>query len=241
MLPVYASVSADVLYSRTMIPDLVNFFAKVIEVIGISIGYAIAIYAYYRLGKSASKKVYLIYGGASLIKCAAAQITLWILDGGIPAFNNGLIEQTLWLIILPWALEMIQFAIFSFIARGASLQYREENKKLVWSGIICPGSDGGVYPVGKLTNFKNPLLRGAKVGGIVILISKVILTTIDEIYITIESRPIRTLEEAITCATRYLSDAVCGFMAYFIIVFTLIIILDKTHKGSFDENEEKEA
>ena len=102
-----------------------------------------------------------------------------------------------------------------------------------------PESDEGVYPIGRLTNFKNPLLRGARAGGFVILISKVVLTTIDEIYITIESRPIQNLDEAITCALRYLSDAMCGVMAYFIIVFAMIILCDKSHKAEDSEDGEE--
>ena len=132
---------------------------------------------------------------------------------------------------------MIQFTIFFLIARKSSNRYREENKALLIDGVISHESDGGVYPMGKLNSFKNPLLKGGLVGGLVILISKVILTTIDEIYITLETRPIKTLDEAITCATRYLSDAVCGVMAYFIIVFAIIILLDKAHKPANSEED----
>ena len=239
MLPIYASVSNNIVYMRTAIPDLVSFFAKVVEVIAISIGYALAVYALYRCDKLAAKTVYLVYGGASLIKCAAAQITLWILDGGIPAFNNGFFEQSLWLIALPWALEMVQFTIFFLIAKKICHRYRSENKSRIWGGVIMPESDEGVYPIGRLNNFKNPLLCGARAGGLVILISKVVLTTIDEIYITIESRPIQNLDEAITCALRYLSDVMCGVMAYFIIVFAMIMICDMAHKAKDSDDGEE--
>ena len=241
MLPVCASLSANVVYARTVIPEVMSFFAKVIEVIAISLGYAIAIYAAYRLGGAANAKIFSLYGGAAAIKCTLSQITQWWLEGGIPAFNNGLLRESLWFILLPWALEMIQFSIFFLIAKRAVKRYRGENKSLLSGGAIMPENDGGVYPVRKLNNFKNPLLRGGRVGGLVILISKVILTTIDEIYITLETRPIENLEEAITCALRYISDAICGFMAYFIIVFALIMLFDKAHKSNDEEEEEEEA
>lgn len=235
MLPLCASVSVNVVYSRTIIPDVVSFLAKVIEVIAISVGYAIAIYAYYRLGSGATGKIFAIYSGAAAIKCTLSQCTQWVLEGGIPAFNNRLIEEAFWLILLPLALEIIQFSIFFLIAKKAARIYREENKSIVKSGVISPENDGGVYPIGKLNRFKNPLLRGGLVGGLVILISKVILTTIDEIYITLETRPIENLEEALTCAIRYLSDAMCGVMSYFIIVFAIIIFFDKAHKTEAEE------
>ncbi len=241
MLPTCATLNANVVYARTIIPDVVSFFAKVIEVIAISLGYAIAIYAAYRLGTSANAKIFSLYGGAAAIKCTLSQCTQWVLEGGIPAFNNGLIEQSLWFIVLPLALEMIQFSIFFLIASKITKRYREENKSLLTGGVITPESDCGVYPVRRLNNFKNPLLRGGRLGGLVILISKVILTTIDEIYITLETRPIENLEEAITCALRYISDAICGFMAYFIIVFALIMLLDKAHKSSDTEKDGAEA
>lgn len=231
MLPLYASVSVNVAYSRTIIPEAVSFLAKVVEVIAISIGYAIAIYALYRLGGRATGRIFAVYCGAAAIKCTLSQLTQWVLEGGIPAFNNGLIEQSIWLILLPLALEIIQFSVFFLIARRAVAGYREENKSIISDGVISPECDSGVYPVGKLNRFKNPLLRGGLTGGLVILISKVILTTVDEIYISIEIRPIKNIEEAITCAIRYLSDAVCGFMAYFIIVFAIISFLDKAHRA----------
>ena len=128
MLPLYASVSVNVVYSRTVIPEAVSFFAKVIEVIAISVGYAIAIYAYYRLGSGATGKIFAIYSGAAAIKCTLSQCTQWVLEGGIPAFNNGLIEESLWLILLPLALEVIQFSIFFLIAKKAIKRWSRRNR-----------------------------------------------------------------------------------------------------------------
>ena len=233
MLPIYSSVSNNVVFMKTAIPDLVNFFAKVIEIIGICIGYAMAAYATYRIGKKSAGKVYSVYCSAAFIKCFVSQLVLWVQSGGIPAFNNGFFEEALWLVVLPFILEVIQFTMFYLIIRGILIKR---------SDAACCGleasyteKDKGIYPVGKIFDFKNPVLRCSRAGGLVILISKVLLTTVDEIYITIETRPIKTLDEALTCILRYLSDCVCGVMAYFVMVFVIILFFEMLYKQTKSE------
>lgn len=239
MLPIYASVSNDVVFMKSVIPDVVNFFAKVIEIISICIGYAMAVYAIYRLGRSSARSVYSVYCGAAFIKCFVSQIVLWILDGGIPAFNNGFFEELLWLVILPFVLEVIQFTVFYLIVANIITKNCERKARVNPDELdnICIEGDKGIYPIGKIFNFKNPILKCARAGGFVILVSKVLLTTIDEIYITIETRPIKTFDEALTCILRYLSDCVCGVMAYFVMVFVLITFFDMLYKKNKDETE----
>lgn len=239
MLPIYASVSSNVVYMDTVIPDLVNFFAKVIEIIGICIGYAMAVYSTYRMGRCSAGRVYSVYCGAAFIKCFIAQIVMWVNDGGIPALNNGFFGELLWLVLLPFALEVIQFTVFYLIAAGIIGKSRQRKSKIAADELdgICISEDEGVYPIGKILDFKNPVLRCARAGGLTILISKVLLTTVDEIYITIETRPIKTLDEALTCILRYLSDCVCGVMAYFVTVFVLITFFDMLYKKKSQDKE----
>lgn len=239
MLPIYASVSSNVVFMRSAIPELVNYLAKVIEIIGISIGYAMAAYATYRMGKSAACRVYAVYCGAAFIKYFVSQTVLWVNGGGIPAFNNGFFGELLWLVVLPFALEVIQFTVFYFIAANIIEKSCKRKAKVNSDEFdkICIESDKGIYPIGKIFNFKNPMLKCAKAGGLVILVSKVLLTTIDEIYLTVQTRPIKTFDEALTCILRYLSDCVCGAMAYFVMVFALITFFDMLYKKNSESKE----
>lgn len=239
MLPIYASVSSNVVFMRSAIPELVNYLAKVIEIIGISIGYAMAAYATYRMGKSAACRVYAVYCGAAFIKYFVSQTVLWVNEGGIPAFNNGFFGELLWLVVLPFALEVIQFTVFYLICAniiGKSCE-KTANVNLDLQDAKSIECDKGIYPIGKIFNFKNPMLKCARAGGLVVLISKVLLTTIDEIYLTVQTRPIKTFDEALTCILRYLSDCVCGAMAYFVMVFALITFFDMLYKKNSESKE----
>lgn len=224
MIPIYARTSSDVLYQRTAIPDIVNFVMKMVEILCMSVGYAMAACILSLKAKNAVRMIYVTYGSAALIKCTVSQIVLWMLDGGLPAVNNGLFVEIAWKIILPLMLEMIQFTLFFvFVLR-------------VWQRSDADGSSD-MRDIGKLCDIKRPVQRSAFCGGMIVLVTRVLLTTIDEIYITLETRPIKNLSEALTFITRYLADAVYGAAVYFAIIFVFIMLVEKVLCRQACEND----
>lgn len=230
MLPIYERVASDVAFSRTQMVDIVDFFLKVVEIIIMCIGYAMAIYVTYRNGKNSAYGVFLYYGGAVALKYVFSQMVLWISEGGIPGFNNGFFTESLWRIILPLCLELIQLLIF-YLFMSHSLKKRMGNVN------IPRLDDRYVYPIEKLTDSKNPVCRCAFISALTVFISRFLLITVDEIYLTLETRGLQTFSEWMTFILRYLSCFVLGVMAYFVTLFVLILLFDMYKKQAVFEND----
>jgi hypothetical protein len=225
-VPIQLSMSVDYQFKNTLAPQLVKFIGKVLEVCGIAVIYAITSYSVYRFSTRAYAKAFRLCAASAFIKCGFAQTVYWIMSGGIPAVNNGFLEEFIWLILLPTVLEIIQFTIFLLIARRAIIRYNgaydiaygAANAK----GIAYREKDSAVYPFVKLTDFKNPLLKACLTGGMVITVSKVLLSILEEIDMAINGLPIKTLGDALGSVARFASDIACGVLAFTVMVFTLI-------------------
>lgn len=223
-VPIFSVVNSNVSYMDTVLPNLLNFLGKVFEVCGIALIYAIALFSVYKNGSAAYGVSFAICSVSALIKCAVAQVIYWVVNGGIPALNNGLIEEALWTVILPSALEVIQFTVFFLIARGGILKYREAyfEARTSAGGGNYPDMDSWVYPFKKLIDVKNPLLYGCLVGGGVILVSKILLSLRAELDMLINGLFIKTLPDLIDAVAVYASDIACGVLAYTVMVFAII-------------------
>lgn len=223
MIPIYAKTASDVVYQRTAIPDIVNFIMKMVEILCMSVGYAMTAAILSLNAKKTVGMIYITYGSAALLKCTVSQIVLWILDGGLPAINNGLLLEIVWKIVLPFVLEMIQFTLFFILVLR------------VWRGLGSD-KDADISDIGKLYDVKRPVQKSAFCGGMIVLVTRVALTTIDEIYLTIETRPIKNLSEALTFITRYLADIIYGAAVYFAVIFVFITLIERVLHRSMCEN-----
>ena len=225
-VPIQLIMSVDYQFKNTLAPQLVDFIGKVFEVCGIAIIYAITTYSVYRFSTRAYAKAFRLCAISAFIKCTFAQTVYWILSGGIPAFNNGFFEEFIWLILLPTALEIIQFSIFLLIARGQIIRYNGAYEiargAAEVKGVKYPEKDSAVYPFGKLTDFKNPLLYSCFAGGLVIMVSKVTLSILEEVDMALNGLPIKTVGDALESVARFASDIACGVLAFTVMVFMLI-------------------
>lgn len=234
-VPILLYVNADYQFKNTLVPQMVNFVGKVLEVCGIAVIYSAAAYLTYRLCTRAYAGVYVLCGVSAFIKCLLSQTIYWIMSGGIPAFNNGFFEEFLWLVILPFALEMLQFTIYLLIARVAIIRYNGayaiSKGAADAKGAEYPEPDNWVYPFSKLTDFKNPLLYSCFVGGLVIMVSKVALSILEEVDMALSGLPIKTLGDALGSIARFSSDIACGVLAYTVMVFMMIKAFELWNKN----------
>ena len=74
------------------------------------------------------------------------------------------------------------------------------------------------------------MLYGGFVGGIVIAVSKLLLTLLEEIDMAINGLAIRTLQDLLGTVFSVVSDIVCGGLAYTVIVFIIIKAFELTRK-----------
>lgn len=225
-VPILLSVNADYAYKNTLIPQLVNLAGKIFEVCGIAIIYATSIFLVYKNGKSARLQAYLLCSLTAFIKCLFAQTVYWLVSGGIPAFNNGLLGELIWLVVLPCVLEILQFTIFFLIAAKRVMNFRRgyeiAREAAAAKGVEYPYMDTWVYPFRGAFELKNPLLYGCFAGGVVITVSKLLLSISEEIDMAINGLVIKTLGDFIFSLARLVSDMACGVLAYTVMVFVII-------------------
>ncbi len=225
-VPIQLSVSADVRYMSTLLPQLINFIGKVFEVCGMATVYAIAIYSVYKNGRAAYGKAYLFCSATATVKCLIVQIVSWLVSGGIPTFNNGLTEELLLLVILPTALEILQFTVFFLLAKVKVMRFRRGYEAASAAarvkGIEYPEMDGRVYPFASAFDFKNPVLYGCLMGGVVISASKLLLTAFNEIFMAINGLVIENFGDLAISVASFASDIACGVLAYTVMAFIII-------------------
>ena len=225
-IPLLLTVNADYVFKNTLIPQFIKLVGKVLEVCGIAIVYAISVYSVYKRGRSESGRAYLLCGITAFVKCLLAQTVYWITSGGIPAFNNGLIEELVWLVILPCALEVLQFTVFFLIATRRLTKYRGgyeiASSAASAKGIAYPDSDSFVYPFKGAFDIKNPLLYGCFTGGIVITVSKLLLSILEEIDMAVNGLAIRNAGDLLLSVAGFFTDIACGVLAYTVMVFAII-------------------
>lgn len=225
-VPILLTTSSNVQYMNTLIPQLVNFLGKVLEVCGIAVIYALCTYSIYKNGRGAYGRAYVICGASAFVKCLLAQTVYWLSSGGIPAINNGLIEELIWLVILPAALEVLQFTVFFLIVKrriesfSASYEIASAGAKI--KGVEYPVKDKLVFPFKSTFDTKNPLIYSSVIGGVVIGVSKLILTLLEEIDMAINGLAIKTAMDLLETLLRVFSNIACAGLAFAAMVFVII-------------------
>ncbi len=226
-VPMQLTVSADIRFDGSLLPQTINFFGKVFEVCGIGVCYAISAYAVYRRGRKGVGTGYIICGVSALLKCTASAIAYWIVDGGIPSFNNGLLGEAFLSILLPTMLEIVQFTVYFLISALLILRLRriyDEAYAATKGG--CPEMDKWVFPFKRIFDLKNPMLAACFTGSLTICATKLALRLIEEFYMAFIGLPIETLEDFLISLAGFASDAACGVLAYTVMVFVIIKALE---------------
>lgn len=225
-VPILLGAISNIAYKNTLIPQLVKLMGKIFEVCGIAVIYAISVYSVYRNGKSEIPRAYLLCSVAAFVKCFTAQTVYWLASGGIPAFNNGFFGELIWLVVLPSALEIVQFTIFILIVSRRVLNYREGYKiaseTASAKGIEYPAMDSWVYPFKSVFDIKNPLLFGSFVGGAVITVSKLALSILEEIDMAVNGLLIESAGDLLLSVAGFVTDIACGVLSYTVMVFIII-------------------
>ena len=225
-VPLLLSTSSNVQYMNTLIPQLVNFIGKVLEVCGIAVIYALCTYSIYKNGRAVYGKVYAICGVSAFIKCLLAQTVYWLGSGGIPAINNGLFEEFIWLVVLPAALEILQFTVFFLIVKrrvgrfSESYEIAKAGAKI--KGVEYPSKDKLIFPFKSTFDTKNPLIYSCVIGGVVIGVSKLFLTLLEEIDMAINGLAIETAADLLGTLLRVFSNIACAGLAFAAMVFVII-------------------
>jgi hypothetical protein len=223
--PLYASVISDVAYASGALPTLLSYFSNILTVLAISISYAVIILGKYRFGVKSFRGGAVIFIVATAAKYTANMLMSWISEKSIPL-------SWLWDILdvlFYTALECLQLLIFVLIVNKVLGDYTERktllNKANKALGNDVAESDPFVFT--RIYDKSNCLQRCALVSALVVLVSKVSGSLINDIWmIVIGGFPKESITVIMMLVT-YLSSIIFGVICYIAVTVAVQYIANR--------------
>lgn len=213
--PAYIASLYDVTYEGSVVPDVLNYLGRIVEVIAMSLCYATAAYYIYSLGGKGFGGALLIYLALGAYKYGANMLMSWVQSG-----------ETLdvWYIDLLFALinlftETIPYLIACLIFKGIFESYRQRNAILAKAGRA-----ESVYPFTKLYDKNNPLMKAALTSALALLIPKLLGQILNDVIqiVEITNLPLMILA--------YLLNIIFGVLGYITVTFAFVLYFEKIAK-----------
>lgn len=224
--PFCVMTSNDFLYDATIVPELLDYLYKVLELVAISCAYAFIIFTVFSYTLKGSLGGLLIFFGATVYKSALNMLADWAMNGSVP------VDWTIdiWDALFYTLLETLVLVIVLFVIFKIS-QLRRGDKKGYLSLI------DGEYPYSSVFAIKNYYLRAAFGCAIAVFASKVF----GRLYNDLQSIVFWGLpKEGITwviMGLSYLLEAVSGVLCYAVIALVISRILAVILKNSVSTAE----
>ncbi len=226
--PACTAISNDIMYSDTAIPILLEFLAEAVEILAISVCYAVMLALFYKFGEKNARCVLWIFAAATAYKYLVNTAMSWIYGGSIPA-------EWIWdivNIIYYTSLEFLQILIIFFVVKGIICAFTSKNrtmKKL--SEKMGDGSEIVIeeaYPFNALYDKKNCILRSILICSVVTFIAKLGGSLISDIWsIVIFGLPADGLTWVLMLLN-YISKMIFGAAVYFIVYAAVSRLLNRS-------------
>lgn len=235
LLPLNTYFDSNIVYADTLLPTVMEFIYTTVELFALSFGFASVIYITYRFGYAKCKRIFVIIFVASLYKYVANTVVAWI-DGG---FHSDELLSDILNVVIYTSLDILQALIVGFIAykiiKKFDDRYGVAKKSAEKLNENYPERDAGVYPFAGLFDFKNPLLKSAFSGGILVAAVKMLMRLWYDIIYTFYYGLPGGFTEVLFIISNYLFDCIAGVLCYFIIIFTVLKFFDLylRHKNDF--------
>lgn len=127
--PIISSVSSNVVYAHTMLPDLLILFTDVLNLMALSVCCAIMIYSIVRLGMSASTTLIVTYITAVFLKYTADMTVSYLL---LKSIDPSVITSY----AAAFLVDLIIVLIIAFIAYGSYRKSGELKSAAIKSGVV---------------------------------------------------------------------------------------------------------
>lgn len=216
LVPVGETVSNDVRYEGTALPELLYFASRLFEVAAIAVTCGIAALGVVRFRAKKFALGGVIYCGLILYKYAIAIILGWVEEGRIPSE---------WLFDIAYVFVMSLIEIIPFAIAWIFIAHLAKNHAERRAILIKAGREEKVLPIKKLFDKGNPLVVSALVCSVVVLVTKIGGQAINDI-LTIEeitNLPLMIVE--------YFANAVFAVICYFVMLLTVTLVGTKIVKG----------
>ena len=217
-------ISNNVIFSDTVVPQLIEYLGEMIELGAISFCYAVLLLVIYKWETQGVRKVFATFIVATFLKYFANIILGWIDEGSVPL---------LWLVDITYVLvyTMIEFVQFIIVYRLCSKiinKFTEERNFM--KRIADKGGPADVevqahaYLFDRVFDKKNCLLRSAYICAIVTLIAKLGGTVLSDLLIIIDGGMSEQLMAWLLLLLTYISKFIFGFMCYLFVYYSMSVI-----------------
>lgn len=214
--PFYISALYNIEYDGSVLLDVLDYLSDIVEMLALSLFYAVLAYAMYRLGNKKVRGMILLFIAANMYKYTCNVIMTWVDEGRVP------LEWYIDLLnaVFFTAAEMISFAIVWLIMYGFIQSYRARQESL-----IKVGKSERVFPLVGIYNKKNCLMNSALWTSVAILILKLFGQLINDIVTVKEILNVHLM------LLSYGSNIIFGILCYFTMILTLITLDEKLGKS----------
>ncbi len=218
--PALIFVGSDIAFEGTVLPTLLEYLGKLVEILAVSAAYALILCGAFELLSENFKGGLLVFSLVTLYKYAGNVAMSWIMNGSIPV---------LWIwdvvnVIFFTALEAIQLLIVWAIVRHFAAKTRV-GADAKGKTALTEGCDW--YPFGKFYDGGNPCLKATFYCSLTVVCSKLFGRIVNDIYsLLLGGLPEKAVTWAVMSAY-YLFELLFGVICYVVMVFTVTKLMDK--------------
>ena len=224
LAPLYTYMSADVLFSVTVIPEIIKIIMDIIDVLSYSLCFSTIIYSIYKFSLSGSVRLMIVYCAAVLLKYAANVGATFIFDGKVSL-------ETASYVVVYFTLDAAILLTVALIAAGIFKKYKENRAYLKKAnnalGKATPSVEDELFGGSKLFVRSNPLHRSALWTGIILSLIKILSRLLFDIAYGAPS----SAADALWMITYYISDILITVIVYAISLYLF------THFHSKEQSE----
>ncbi len=213
--PAYISSLNNVAYEGSLMPDILNYLGRAVEVVAMSLCYALAAFRVYSFGKEGLGGAFGIYLSLGAYKYVANMLYGWTVEGGAPVlWYFDLLFALLYLV-----LETLLFGVVCLIFIRIFENYHQRSRILARAG-----REESVYPFVKLYDKSNPLLKAALASALALLIPKLLGQIINDAIqiVEITNLPLMILS--------YFLNIIFGVLGYITVIFAFVLFFEKMVK-----------
>ena len=230
LLPLDISFANNKVLQDTILPNLIEIIYDIVEIVAISIAYAVSAYSIYRYGISKTWPSMILFVCITLFKHLSNVAMDWM-NG---YFYADRVLNDLLIVAQPLLFESLQYFLVIWISNKIITESKEgmsEARKLAKKlGKSEQSSDYGFYPFKSIFNIHNPMMKTAFWAGIVIIITSLL----QSIPFFIEVFSIEGFA-AMWILSYILTTVVHGAACYFVMILLFVLFFQAKFKRELYE------
>lgn len=220
--------------SNVGIPESVTvalyFLFVLIDILVFFISFSVIIYGICQIPPMDLKKVLILIALSPFFKYILKFIISPFIDGW-PSVDT--LTADIFTYAVSGVMEVLQYAVVMLFTVGAAKKYRSKRDTAIAAQNVSSGTKSMQFapaiPYKGIFNFKNPLLFGALVSSLVIVVGRVASLAINDLS---SNWKIVGINQYIDFFTPYVMEIVIGVAGYFLMLYVYILIHSFVSKGA---------